>query len=76
MTEDIKASAYKVRGKLRGMKASIEADEENSKLLSEEVGSVSVAPNPRWNFPGLGSILDTVAKDTEDTGGLSIFSLS
>ena len=25
---------------------------------------------------GLGSILDTVAKDTEDTGGLSILSLS
>ena len=39
MTEDIKATAYNVRGKLRAMKASIEADEENSTLHPEKVGS-------------------------------------
>ena len=37
MTEDIKASAYKVRGKLRAMKTSIEADEENSTFYPEKV---------------------------------------
>ena len=51
MTEDIKATAYNVRGKLRAMKASIEADEENSTLHPEKVGSKgSNAPNPRWHF--------------------------
>ena len=37
ITEDIKASAYKVRGKLRAMKTSIEADEENSTFYPEKV---------------------------------------
>ena len=32
---------------------------------------VPISPSPGW-----GSILDTVAKDTEDTGGVSILSLS
>ena len=51
MTEDIKVTAYNVRGKLRAMKASIEADEENSTLHPEKVGSKgSNAPNPRWHF--------------------------
>ena len=34
------------------------------------------APSFFYAHSGLGSILDTVAKDTEDTGGLTILALS
>ena len=58
MTEDIKATAYNVRGKLRAMKASIEADEENSTLHPEKVGSKgSNAPNPSKIFLELFCVL-------------------
>ena len=35
-----------------------------------------VKDSGNWKLTGWGSILDTVAKDTEDTGGVSILSLS